>query len=649
MNLKQKNLQFSEIEQTVNLKIKDDKSLQTKNKVELINYDIKWTPPSCFKSSFEDEKWIGLTFNKSRPVDELLNFSMIPQRWINHTKKILCIIDQFQEHGSTRISAFGSFLAYYGIYNHFFNKIEQLNINSLKDVSEEDFRNIYLEYSKDKTKPTNMRYLNGIKKLYDYGPLHHNFLEDGLSFNPGNDFFLMGRAKTSKEVGETAIIEEEDASLLISTAIDWIINKKEDFIDLIELSKIHTDKKLSKDVKNTKKSLTFVQARNALKANPVLHQRLIEIRNNFNKDLTSFLEKGHQLSREGLEPELVDFMKVNLIIKKLHSFYQVFTYIVCASFTGWRASEVFSINGDNLKETPSGFYLDSNLIKTTQNKNELISRPIPEIVAKAILNLQEIQLKMDGVFNHKLVKENKTNSLFKSPFGSSLNVKTLNEDLNAVWKHISNKDFNFSTHQFRRFFAHFYIRRYQGTADAVRWNFRHISKDMILHYTREAMNAKQLTQSKKEFAKEIANHIVKENNYSSIGVAQNIKEYSNQLDLNAKVLTAEEAAKYITDKIDSEFKNIHPMEWGYCMFQNGYKGAICEAKSGPIESRSEPSTCGRCKFLCTGTEHVEFWQQTILLHQDIHSNKFATKIMKNESEKIIAIGSNILKRHSEKE
>mgnify|MGYP000741687856 CR=1 FL=1 len=33
----------------------------------------------------------------------------------------------------------------------------------------------------------------------------------------------------------------------------------------------------------------------------------------------------------------------------------------------------------------SNFYLDSNLIKTTQNKNELISRPIPEIVAKAIL------------------------------------------------------------------------------------------------------------------------------------------------------------------------------------------------------------------------------------------------------------------------
>lgn len=647
MNLKQKKLQFTEIEQTVNVKIKDDKSLQTKNKVELIDYDIKWIPPSCFKSSFEDEKWVSLSFNKSRPIDELLNFSMIPQRWINYTKKVLCIIDQFQEHGSTRISAFGSFLAYFGIFNHFFNKVEQLNIKSLKDISEEDFRNIYLEYSNGKTKPTNTRYLSGIKKLYEYGHLHHNFLEDGLSFNPGNDFFLIGRAKTSKEVGETAIIEEEDAILLISTAIDWIVNKKEDFIGLIELSKIHKDKKLSKNVKNSKKSLTFVQARKALHANPNLHKRLIEIRQNFNKDLVSFLEQGHQNSKNGLEPELIDFMKINLIIKKLHSFYQAFTYVVCASFTGWRASEVFSISIDNVKETPSGFYLDSNLIKTTQNKNELISRPIPEIVAKAIVNLQEINSKMEGVFSHKLVKEDKANSLFKNPFGKSLNVKVLNEDLNMAWKNISNKNFNFSTHQFRRFFAHFYIRRYQGNADAVRWNFRHISKNMILHYTQQAMNAKQLSQSKKELAKEIANNIVQENEYTSIGVGKDLKDM--KLDLSAKVLTVEEASKYITDKIDSEFKNIHPMEWGYCMFQNGYKGAICEAKTGPIEARSEPSTCGRCKFLCTGTEHVEFWQQTILLHQDIKNDKFATKIMKNESDKIIAIGSNILNRHSKKE
>jgi hypothetical protein len=91
------------------------------------------------------------------------------------------------------------------------------------------------------------------------------------------------------------------------------------------------------------------------------------------------------------------------------------------------------------------------------------------------------------------------------------------------------------------------------------------------------------------------------------------------------------------------------MEWGYCMFQKGNSGAACEAKTGPIEARSEPSTCGRCKFLVTGSENINFWQHTVILHQDINENKFTTKIMKDESQKIIAIGTNILKRHEDKE
>ena len=91
------------------------------------------------------------------------------------------------------------------------------------------------------------------------------------------------------------------------------------------------------------------------------------------------------------------------------------------------------------------------------------------------------------------------------------------------------------------------------------------------------------------------------------------------------------------------------MEWGYCVFQKNNKGAAFESKTGPIESRSEPSTCGKCKFLCTGKENIEFWQQSILLHQDITQNKFVTLLMKKESDKMITIGINILNKHQEKE
>ncbi len=93
--------------------------------------------------------------------------------------------------------------------------------------------------------------------------------------------------------------------------------------------------------------------------------------------------------------------------------------------------------------------------------------------------------------------------------GNASDLKVLNEDLNIAWKHIGNNNFKFSTHQFRKFFAHFYIRRYKGTVDAVRWNFRHISKDMILHYTNQAINAKQLAQSKKNLQRKLQIKLLK--------------------------------------------------------------------------------------------------------------------------------------------
>lgn len=646
---KQEKLLFTDINSNIEQPIKDNHRLQIKEEHNPIIYDIKWIPPSCFSSSFDDNKWIGLNLNKSRGTNESLNFSTIPSQWVEYIKKVFCILEQMQFHGSINVSAFGSFARYFATLKHFLNNIQTLQINELKNITKDDFRKIYLDYSTNNSVSSNSTYIRVLSKLYEYGPNGHKFFEDGLLFNPLNDEFLIGHSKNSNPVGETEIIDEDSAHLLISSAIDWVLNKKDDLLTLIELSKIFTAKKINKnETKGTsmKSSLTFVQARKVLHSNVELYNKFIKVRKNFHQDLYLYLELGHQVGIEGIESELKDFRKINLIYKRLLRIYQALTYVICAGFTGWRASEVFSIQPKTLIKTPSGYYLSSNVIKTTQNKTELISRPIPDIVAEAILNLQELNNKTDGLFDNKIVKKNgDIDVLFKSPMGNALDLKALNEDLNVAWKYIGNNNYKFSTHQFRKFFAHFYIRRYKGTADAVRWNFRHISKKMILHYTSQAMNAKQLAQSKKEFAREIANSIVNDNQYTSIGIGNEIKDLE-QKEFKAKVLTVEEASKYIEEKIDKEFKDIHAMEWGYCMFQNNYKGAACEAKHGPIESRSEPSTCGRCKFLCTGQEHISFWQQTILLHQDIVGNKFTTKIMKKESEKVLSIGTSILKRHN---
>lgn len=618
--------------------------------IELLkNFNLSLTPPKCFMGNFEDNKWVSKNFNKSRGV-ESINFESVPSQWILFVKTFLCALVQLPTYGKMSINSFGGYQNYFSKLKHFFNYLENKKIKKISDVSEDLLKEIFINYSSGKIKEKGQTYLLLMAKLFELGPNSYAILNDGLSFNPKNDYFLNGFTKKLKEVGETEILDEEIAKRLISESINWVIDKKQDMLDIIFLCNISKNKKLEIAVKNNSdkfKSLTKVQAQNALHDNPLGYTKLTELRKSFNTDLISFLEEGHQYSTKDVSPEIKDFMKILLIYKKLFAMYQSAAYIVCAAFTGWRASEIFSITTNNIRKNGEGFEVGSLMIKTTSNKEEIIYRPVPEIVINAINSLQTIQQAANGLIENKFVKENvDKNILFKTSIGNPADLKSLTEDLNFFGKYIIDDDFSINTHQFRRFFAHFYVRRYKGTPDAVRWNFRHVSKDMILHYTSQALNAKQLSLSKKELANEISNQML---NNSDEYKAFSIENKLSEIKMEAKVLTVDEAAKYIKNKLEKEIVNLHAMEWGYCMFQKNDKGAVCEAKYGPIESRAEPSTCGKCKFLCTGKEHIGFWQQTILLHQDITQNKFATKIMKDESNKLIQIGYNILNKHNEQE
>lgn len=626
--------------------LKKDKINQEFNSLK--NFNLSLTPPKCFVGKFDDSKWISKNFNKSRGV-ESINFKSIPSQWELFVKTFLCALDQLPTYGKMSINSFGGYQNYFSKLKHFFNYLDNKKIKNINDVSEDLLKEIFIDYSKGKIKEKGQTYLLLMSKIFDLGPSSYAILNDGLSFNPKNDYFLIGFTKNLKEVGETEILDEDIARKLISESIKWIVDKKQDMLDIIYLCNISKNKKIEIAVKNNSKgvsSLTKVQAKNALSADPLGYNKIYELRKNFKTDLISFLEAGHQYSTKDVSPEIKDFMKILLIYKNLFAMYQSAVYIVCASFTGWRASEIFSITPNNIRKNGEGFEVGSLMIKTTSNKEEVIYRPVPEIVINAITSLQEIQHTAKGLIENKFVKENvDKNILFKTSMGNPSDLKSLTEDLNVFGKYIIDNDFSISTHQFRRFFAHFYIRRYKGTPDAIRWNFRHVSKDMILHYTSQALNAKQLSLSKKELANEISNQIINNNNYKALSVENRLSE----IRMEAKVLAVDEAAQYVQSKLENEMVNLHAMEWGYCLFQENNKGAVCEAKSGPIESRSEPSTCGRCKFLCTGKEHIGFWQQTVLLHQDITQNNFATKIMKEESNKIIEIGYNILNKHNEKE
>jgi hypothetical protein len=206
-----------------------------------------------------------------------------------------------------------------------------------------------------------------------------------------------------------------------------------------------------------------------------------------------------------------------------------------------------------------------------------------------------------------------------------------------------------NSHQFRKFFAYFFLRRHCGNLDALRRHFRHVSREMIWAYAKDALGARHLAEEKKDLAAEIANAVVFDGGYRSTGVARHLREVKESLLLGAKVLSAEDAATYIETRIKQDFVEVHPMEWGYCLYQRGETGAACEAKVGPIEARAEPGVCGRCKFLCTGAENVDFWRHSGLLHQQLVDHPRSTKIMREESQKYVSVAASIVNRHAPRE
>lgn len=610
-------------------------------------FELELRAPKWSSSRFEDAFWADGQGNPARGRQEKLNFEKLPERWRGYAKRWLCALDQVVEHGRKEADSFGTAALLFTGLGHFLVEVDKLGVDSLSALTEDQVHAIFLAYAATGVgRLTLSRYLTVLFRSHRWGASGLRVLDDGLSFDPSKDPFLQGKAKQAAETEKTPALPEEVAHKLLAMAVDWVENRREDVLFVVEMAKLSERAKSAKVAPGKKlKMLTVVQARKALEANPELSERLRTLPTRLGFEPRSLILEGHQHLQAGAEGVVADFMKIGLIAKKMQQLYQGCAYIVCAGFNGWRSSEVFSVEPDGLRQTPAGYLLGSKIIKTAANRGDAVARPVPEIVAKAVKGLAEVNAAMDGLYPRKNGRQG--SGLFRSTTGGPIDIGSLMEDINYAWTFFQGSNIGLRSHQFRRFFAHFFLRRFKGKADAVRWHFRHVSKEMIWSYAKDAMNAKQLAESKKELAAEIVNGIVFGNDYASVAVAKELREAREMLRLGARVLTVEEAASFISAQIEKKFVDVHAMEWGYCLFQNGEKGAACEAKAGPVEARSEPATCGRCKFLCTGNESLAFWQQAALLHQEIAGHPKTTKIMRAESERFLATAEGVLSRHAQ--
>lgn len=614
----------------------------------------------------------------------MVSFDSIPENYRFVAKELLWAVDQTASYGRRRASSPGTAKTILSIFRHLARHLAGTGATSLASATKVQIEVAHLNYcgllnGAPITAGRAAKYMSVLGQLYSMGPECHKLISDGLSFDPNSLTLSVGRGRSLKSSESTPELSEETGRKLMLMALDWVENKTDATLWIVNAHK--TLSQVKSKTKHAQKSQAYAlrAIREYIATNPGFIAELIQARSVMGQGpLTSFLSKRQPALPAGATDLEADCLALGLIAQQVQLTFQGFCYVVCAGFNGWRANEIFSIDSQSLKETPAGHTLSTKVRKTAINPNAATERPVPPIVAQAVLSLAKLnessawrptmhsqpiseveRSEVSDLRGQASAKEEgderpeavggtnaESESIFRSSSGSLIDTNDMSNRITAAWRHFTGSDERITTHQFRRFFALFYLRRYQGNLDAIRRHFRHVSRDMVWAYVKDGLNADYLTREKKSLASEIARSVVFDQGYASTSVGKELKEIRTTLTFQGKTLSVEDAAAYLTQQIETAFVDIHAMEWGYCLLQSGQFGAACEGKAGPIEARSEPQTCGRCKFLCTGTESVPFWQQSALLHQEILRHPKIVPIMREQSERALATAANILARHA---
>lgn len=325
-----------------------------------------------------------------------------------------------------------------------------------------------------------------------------------------------------------------------------------------------------------------------------------------------------------------EFIRVGQQLAALEVLMTGMCYAAFAIFNGWRVSEVLSVEDGFANTVAVGGEVGSKVRKTSLEPDAVVNRPVPPIVLRA----SEVLAEMNGLHMTKGDKR-----LFRNARGNPAHLGNIEVALRLALRQVDVKR-SVDTHQFRRFFVYFYLRRFRGNVDALRRHFRHVSRNMIWAYARDAANAQHLAREEKRLALDIVEGIVHGKGYSSRHVAQDIRAQYRAMNLPPK-----EAEAWLRRVVGDKYSAVHPSEFGYCLFQRGDVGAACEAKTGPVLARAAPETCGGCKFQVTGDEHVEFWQTVALLHQEIIECALHVPMLKEASRTMLKTCEGILARH----
>ncbi|QCG98115.1 site-specific integrase [Azospirillum sp. TSA2s] len=598
--------------------------------------------PSYIANTYDEDVWIGLTINPATGYPESINFANVPPAFRWYAKWYLWAAE-YTSVGRTSKAAksFGSARTLFSKMRHFLCFVHGAGHTRLDTVPSEVLIAAAQDYlrhpvhnaaskredrfgrtavrrrsSKTKSETKNRismeQYLWMIDRAYRLGPGECGYIPDG-PLSDTSDAAVTILSAASKITG-TKEIPEPIAHALLNTAIVWI----EELAPVIErLLEKNADPENLSSSEDLRKALGFIQDADTFfcsSKRPDVYRRWYQ----------TYLETG----------DLGQLASTPTPVNRFKDLLTAACYIVIAGFSGFRADEILGLKDGWIDRKGNRAFIKADIIKITETGKYQANRPAPLVCHTAgnVLKILSVTY-----------RDRHDGRLFVTNRGAVFSSNTINWTIQDFADVTGVPKFDFKSHQFRRFFALFYVRRFKGSLDALRRHFRHVSREMIFAYMGDAGNADYMIKDEQDLAREIAHSLITgDGKYASRQVGQ--REMKAMAKYKAQNLPPEEIEKRIQALIEKSYVQVTANEWGYCLPQkHDFIGSACGSKDGlPNHANAAPGTCGTCRFMAVGHEHREWWEHTILVHQEILDHELSLRRLKEASQGMIEIANRVM-------
>ena len=423
--------------------------------------------PSWITGRFGDDVWMARHTKPTRRAPYKLDFKIIPPHFRITAKRFIWAIEYVDDIGSPR-----SRVRSPQVFHRYFLEIKFLSERAaalgMKRFSEID-RPVLIEIIKERCRKNKRRsgvssgktavskqlidtLLGTCNRLHALGPFGLGMMPDGLRWVtklpiPGVEIL---------EYQPTKLIPEPKAREILSPSLNFFTQYGDMIAALSDLFEKSIACKMS--IMASVRVCGHEHRVNLLKS--TWSQESIQRFGPRARVLLSIVQSPapKHFETDGSEVSAIAALMIRKRMHVIRTLLIAACYTNVGFFTGFRCGEILSVRRGDIRAAGSRAEVVSRITKTVKYPEGIpVARVGPQI-------LYDIQLVLERMY---ATLKRIASSIWTTPRGTSANHNSITYALRLFIAIVVRSDWHFASHQMRRFFAVFYVRRYCGPVDAI--------------------------------------------------------------------------------------------------------------------------------------------------------------------------------------